>query len=85
MSLQQAFGIGAEDIRNVLADNKHKLLNRNSNLSANAEDIFDNMDDATLDRIAKAALNSGTEMDEQTEGAYDEIKKVLIEQGVLSA
>jgi len=48
-----------------------------------AERIFNDFDDEDFAQIEKAALNSGTNLDEQTEGAYEEIAQLLERDGWL--
>lgn len=84
MSLTTAFGISEEDIENVLLANAVKVANSGGkDFEAMAQEIYNEFDDEDFDRVAKAALDSGTEMDEQTDGAYAEIRLILVEQGVL--
>lgn len=55
-----------EDVENVL-----RQLGRDE---AQAEQVLETLD---VEEVAKAALNSGVEMEEQTEGAYAEIKRQI--------
>lgn len=48
-----------------------------------AEVLFSEFDVDEFDRIAKAALDSGTETDEQIDGAYKEIELILKARGIL--
>ena len=41
------------------------------------------VDEIDHDRVEEVALNSGCDLDEQTTGANDEIKNILVELGVL--
>lgn len=67
-ALLQAWETTVEDVENV--------LQQLGDDSTDAEELHDELDHET---IAKAALNSGTEMEEQTEGAYAEIKRQIHE------
>lgn len=79
-----AFAITNEDIENVLRNNWAKVANTDGKtFEAMAEDVFADFGDEDLARIENAALDSGTELDDQTDGAYAEIEKILIERGVL--
>ena len=61
-----AWEITVEDVENVL-----KQLNEDIAL---APELVSELD---YEAVARAALDSGTEMEEQTEGAYAEIKRQL--------
>ncbi len=77
-----AFEVTPGDIENVLRNNKEILRTTNGMpLDAFAELLMDEIDH---DRIERAALDSGDDLDVQTEGAYSEIKEILIEDGVLA-
>lgn len=64
--LLQAWETTVEDVENVLRMLKEDI--------ALAPEIVDELDH---EAIAKAALKAGVEMEEQTEGAYAEIKRQL--------
>lgn len=83
MSLQQAFGITEDDVSNVLRANSKALLDSTRDLDKYASQIFDELTGEDLDRVAQAALDSGVELDEQTDGAYTEMRTLLTERGVL--
>lgn len=78
--MNHAFGISEDDVEFVLRENWEKLDARGMSFSALAEQVFNGLD---TDRVEKAALDSGTDMDEQTAGAHAEIAKILIEDGYL--
>lgn len=76
-----AFQITEEDIENVLRNYSLRVTDtQGKSFETMAAVLIDEIDHA---RVEKAALNSGCDLDEQTQGAYDEIKKVLVELGVL--
>jgi len=72
-----AFQITTDDIENVLS---------RLNVKASKEDVKKvfNLLDGDSWRVEKAALNGGTELEEQTESAYDEIEQVLRERKLVS-
>lgn len=74
-----AFGISAEDVETVLCLNRMQLPKLKVSSTAAAERIFDDFDSETFHRIEQAALNSGVDLDIQTEGAYGEIRAVVLE------
>ena len=82
--MNQAFGISEEDTATVLAQNAANIKDRNGR---SVQDIADTIQFSPdeLDRIEQAALDSGVDMDVQTDGAYAEIKAILIENGILGA
>lgn len=76
-----AFQITEEDIENVLHDYSLRVTDtRGKSFEKMAAELIDEINCA---RVEKAALDSGCDLDEQTQGAYDEIKKILVEMGVL--
>lgn len=84
MSLSMAFGITEEDIATVLRQNAAQVANSNGvPFDIMGEQIFNDWTDLEFDRVAKAALDGGVEMDDQVEAAYAEIRDILIEQGIL--
>lgn len=84
MSLSMAFGITEEDITTVLRQNAVQVANSNGvPFDIMGEQIFNDWTDLEFDRVAKAALDGGVEMDDQVEAAYAEIRDILVEQGVL--
>lgn len=79
-----AFEITPQDVENVLRANCAKISDaRGRNLATMAEDIFDNWA-AELSQIEAVALNGGTELEDQTDAAYAEIHRILVEQGILT-
>jgi len=85
MSLAMAFGITETDIETVLRQNSLRIANSDGrSFSEMAESIHDDWcGGPEFDRIASAALDGGTDMDDQTDAAHSEIKAILIEDGVL--
>lgn len=76
-----AFQITDEDILNVLHQYSMRVTNtRGQSFETMASELIEEIDHA---RIEKAALASGCELDQQTQGAFDEIKNILVEIGVL--
>ena len=69
-----AFEITAIDVENVLN------RNRIANTEEDCEEIFDDLD---CDRVEDAALKSGTDMNDQIEGALDEIWQILKEEKIV--
>jgi len=67
-NLLYGWQVSIEDIEHVLKELDDDI--------ALAPDLIDKLDHVA---IAKAALKSGVEMEEQTEGAYAEIKRQLPE------
>ena len=65
-ALQTAWETTVEDIEMVLQDMKDDI--------ALAPDVYGKLD---REAVAKAALAAGTEMELQTSGAYDEIKRQI--------
>ena len=75
-------------IFNVFTQNKVNIKDKvYNNLELIAENIYDELAQAQkdFDRIASAALDSSCDMEEQTNGAHQEIHDILVEQGTLSA
>ena len=66
-----AFEITQEDIGSVLW--KHFHVNASDSL---AEEVYDSLE---LDSATAAALNAGTDMDDQTSAAHEEIAKLIKE------
>ena len=71
-TLLMAWETTVEDVGNV--------LRRMGKSEGKAEGIFDELD---CEAIARAALDSGVEMEEQVEGAYDEIKRQIEENNLI--
>lgn len=84
MTLSTAFGISEEDITNVLRQNAVHVANtKGLSFAALGEHLYCDWTNVELARVAKAALNGGVELDQQTNAAYGEIRTILVEQGVL--
>ena len=76
-----AFQITPEDIEQVLRDYSLHVINaKGQSFAALAEELNDEID---AERIERAALKAGIDLDEQTSGALEEIKQILVELGVL--
>ena len=76
-----AYQVTVDDIENVLHDYSLRVTDtQGKSFETMAAELIDEIDH---DRIEKAALKSGCDLDEQTTGANDEIKKILVELGVL--
>jgi hypothetical protein len=67
-ALLQAWETTVEDVENVLGQLGEDI--------ALAPELHGKLDH---EAIARAALDSGVEMEEQTEGAYTEIKRQIVE------
>jgi len=84
MNLSAAFEVTEDDIATVLSQNADLVVNKGSKLfSEMAEQLHDNWLGGVLDRIALAALDGGTDLDDQTTAAHAEIRTILVEEGVL--
>ena len=76
-----AFQISEEDIENVLHEYWARVSNsRGQSFEQMASELFNEIDHG---RVEKAALDSGIDLDVQTNGALKEIKAILVEKGVL--
>jgi len=76
-----AFQITEDDIENVLQDYSLRVTDtQGKSFETMATELIGEIDHA---RVEKAALDSGCDLDVQTTAAYDEIKKILVEIGVL--
>jgi hypothetical protein len=76
-----AFQITEKDVQNVLCNYSLRVTDtQGKSFATMASELIDEIDH---DRTEKAALKSGCDLDEQTTGANDEIKKILVELGVL--
>lgn len=79
----QAFEISEDDIANVLRTHWARIGNSDGkSFEHMASDLFESIDHG---KVEDAALEGGTEMDEQTDAAYEEIERQLVADGVLSA
>lgn len=78
-----AFGISEDDVHNVLQNHHDRLTAATgADLESLARDLFNDLDHGAVER---AALRGGTELDQQTEAAYEEVETQLIEFEVLRA
>ncbi|MHB8409562.1 MAG: hypothetical protein ACYDHY_15970 [Acidiferrobacterales bacterium] len=85
MSLTRAFEITEEDIKNVLRTHAQRIVNPDGeSFDTKAMKVYAELSDSDLARAAQAALESGTEMDEQTQGACLAIEAILVERGILN-
>ncbi len=76
-----AFAITEEDVENVLQEYSLRVTDtQGKSFETMAAELLGEIDHA---RVEKAALNSGCDLNEQTTSAYGEIKKILVEIGVL--
>ncbi|EPL60767.1 hypothetical protein PSOLE_37190 [Pseudomonas oleovorans subsp. oleovorans] len=76
-----AFQISTEDVENVLRSYSLRVTDtKGQSFEHMAEELIDELDH---ERIERAALAASTDLDEQTTAAYEEIKKSLVELGVL--
>lgn len=76
-----AFQITEDDIESVLHDYSLRVTDtQGKSFATMAAELIGEIDHA---RVEKAALDSGCDLDEQTAGADKEIKKILVELGVL--
>lgn len=81
-----AFGITAEDVCTVLELSADNVVDANARtVEMIAEDLFNELAASEFGRIEEAALNSGVELAEQLDGAYAEIRVILVERGILKA
>ncbi len=76
-----AFQVTEEDVENVLQNYSLRVTDTNGKSFASmAAELICEIDEV---RVEKVALKAGCELGEQTQGAHDEIKKILVEKGVL--
>lgn len=81
MSCCMAFQVTEDDIENVLQDYALRVSDtQGKSFETMAAELLGEID---CERVEKAALKAGTELDEQTSAAYQEIKTILTEIGVL--
>ena len=77
----QAFGINEEDIEKVLRKHWDRVANTDGkSFEDMADELFTSIDAPAVER---AALKGGVELEEQTDAAYAEIERQLVQQGVL--
>jgi len=75
------FQITEDDIQNVLESHSLRVTDtKGKSFEAISKELISEIDHG---RVEKAALNSWCDLDEQTTGAYDEIKQILVEISVL--
>lgn len=78
-----AFGITEEDLENVLRKHWARIVNSGGkSFEHMADDLFSSIDEAAVEG---AALKGGVELEEQTDAAYEELERQLVERGVLAA
>lgn len=76
-----AFQITSDDVECVLRSYSLRVTDtKGQSFDQMAEELIDELDH---ERIEQAALAASTELDEQTAAAFEEIKKSLVELGVL--
>lgn len=79
--IQMAFEIVAEDIQNVLEAYSLRVTDTNGmSFEQMSEDLITRID---LERVERAGIEGGSNLEEQTIAAYKEIHKILVEMGVL--
>ena len=76
-----AFGVSEDDVEAVLQEYWMRVIDtRGKSFETMAEELIDEIDQ---DRVEKAALRAGCDLDDQAKAAFDEIKAILFEQGIL--
>lgn len=76
-----AFQTTEEDIENVLRDYSLRVTDaQGKSFETMAAELIGEID---AGRVEKAALDAGADMNNQIAGAYDEIRKILVEIDVL--
>lgn len=84
MSYSTAFEITEQDVENVLRANWAAVADsKGQSFAQMADNIFANISSVQHERVGRAALDAGCEMDEQTTAAYAEIRTIMVEDGVL--
>lgn len=79
-----AFEVTEDDIENVLRRHAVKVANtQGKSFALMANELYADLADVDFGRIERAALNAGVELSVQTEGAYAEIRDLLVDRGVL--
>lgn len=79
--MSMAFEISAQDIESVLLSYSLRVTDtQGQSFATMAEELIDEVDTS---RIEKAALRAGNSLEEQTAGAYEEIRQILVEMAVL--
>lgn len=81
MTRSCAYQVTVSDIENVLQMYSLRVTDtQGKSFETMAAELIDEIDH---DRVEAAALASGCDLDDQTQGAYDEIQMILVELGVL--
>lgn len=76
-----AFQVTEDDIENVLEQYSMRVTDtKGKSFETMAAELVSEIDHA---RVEKAALKAGCDLEEQTQGALHEIKKILVDRGVL--
>jgi len=75
-----AFEITVEDVETVL-ETHFKSEIKGFNIHEVAKSIFEYID---TDAVEQAALNSGVDMDDQIDGALEEIRSQIVEEDLVS-
>ena len=84
MSLQQAFGVTADDLALVLERHEAKMVNPAVlPTEVLADEVYYRWTSAQFDRVAKAALRADCSLEAQTAAAQEEIYIMLVEQCVI--
>lgn len=84
--MSYAFEITAEDVCNVLRMNSMKVANTNGHpFESYAEDVFSELSTEDFVAIESAALSAGDDLtDDQLPAAYDELRAILVRNGILT-
>ena len=81
MTTRIAFAISEEDVENVLRAYSLRVTDtQGKSFETMAEELIDEIDHF---RVARAALQAGCDIEDQIKAAFDEIKTILVELGVL--
>jgi len=84
MNLQTAFEVTVDDVAAVLRINAAHVANaRGVSFQGLAEAIYDEWSGERLDSISASALEAGCELEGQTDAAHAEIRKILVQDGIL--
>jgi len=76
-----AFGVSEEDVENVLRAYSLRVTDtQGKSFETMATELIDEIDHA---RVDQAAQRAGCDPEDQVRAAFDEIKTILVEMGVL--
>ncbi|MDO8414784.1 MAG: hypothetical protein Q7S87_01085 [Agitococcus sp.] len=80
-----AFEVTQADVLTVLMNNRSNIKDTSQrNLDAYAENLFEEHILMEAPRVEDAALASGNSIGNQTDGAHEEIRQILVENEVLT-